>query len=218
MTGADELKDPGHFSAKAAAMAVTAITGDIGAGKSAFAGMLAGILECPLLDADRTAKSLWLRDDVRNIAVSRWGNGILDASGHVALKEVSRRIFASKEDHAFCNSLIHPLVMSELCGCVKNLPCAVIEIPLLPEAGRPQWIDTVIYVEACYSVRAGRCKLRGWDDGELLRREKFLLPRDLRLSASDYIIRNEGSLSELESQAVRLSQEKITHDNNKRSP
>lgn len=196
-------------------MAVVVITGDIGAGKSAFAGILAGILECPLLDADTTAKSLWLRDDVKNIAVSHWGNNILDSSGHVALKEISRKIFTSKEDHAFCDSLIHPLVMSELCGRVKTLPCAVIEIPLLPEAGRPEWVDTVIYVEACYSVRAGRCKLRGWDEGELLRREKFLLPRDLRLSASDYIIRNEGSLLELQSQAVRLSQEIFIHDNKK---
>ena len=108
--------------------------------------------------------------------------------------------------------------MSELRERVNDLPCSVIEIPLLPEVGRSEWIDTVIYVEACYSVRAERCKLRGWDDGELLRREKFLLPRNLRLSASDYIIRNEGSLMELESQAVRLSQEILIHDNNKRSP
>ena len=188
-------------------MAVTAITGDIGAGKSTVSGIFADLMHCGRLDADKIAKDLWLRNDVKKIAVSRWGSEILGSSGNILMSEISRIIFASESEHNFCNSLIHPLVMLELHERSEGLKNEVIEIPLLPEAGRPEWIEKVIYVTADFKVRAERCRVRGWNDEELKRREKFLLPQNLRMSKSDYIIRNEGSLSELEHQAVSYVQE-----------
>ena len=64
------------------------------------------------------------------------------------------------------------------------------------------------YVEADFDVRAERCRVsRGWSVEELRRREKFLLPKEQRMAVCDYIIRNEGSLSDLERQALKLIQE-----------
>ena len=187
-------------------MAVTAVTGEIGAGKSTVSAILARLMNCTLIDADKIAAEIWTRNDVKNTAVSRWGNGILDSHGEIIKAEISRRIFTSTEEHRFCDSLIHPLVMDEIRRLTEGID-AVAEIPLLPEAGRPEWIGRAVYVMAEFGTRAERCRARGWDDDELLRREKFLLPRELRIDVCDCIIRNEGSLSELYGQAVRFLQE-----------
>ena len=62
-------------------MAVAAITGDIGAGKSTVSKLLAEKFSCPLLNADLIAAELWHDEKVKNIFISRWGEKILDTSG-----------------------------------------------------------------------------------------------------------------------------------------
>lgn len=188
-------------------MAVTAVTGEIGSGKSTLSRILSRLMNCAVIDADKIAAEIWTRDDVKNIFVSRWGNEILDADGNIIKGEISRRIFTDDEEHKFCDSIIHPLVMDEIRTLTENID-AVAEIPLLPEAGRPAWITRVIYTEADFSLRAERCRVsRGWSRKELLRREKFLLPKSERLAICDYVIRTEGSLSDLRAQAVKFLQE-----------
>ena len=180
-------------------MAVTAITGDVGSGKSTAAKILAGILGCECLDSDRLAKSMWLREDVKARAVKRWGSEILDASGEVVLSRIAEHVFSAKSESDFCNGMIHPLVMAELRDRVRNLSTVVLEIPLLPEAGRPEWIDRAIYVTADFSLRAARCESqRGWSVEELKRRENLLLPQRERMSVCEYVIHNDNNIYELE--------------------
>ena len=161
---------------------------------------MAGLLGCAHIDADQTAKALWDNDNVKARAVERWGNEILDASGRIVLAEAAERIFSAKAEHDFCSALLHPPVMSELREKVKGLSAAVLEIPLLPEAGRPEWIDRVIYVAAKFELRAERVKARGWDAEELRRRESFLLPERDRIAVCDMVIRNDGGTDELQRQ------------------
>lgn len=179
-------------------MAVTAITGDIGSGKSTAARLLAGMLGCECLDADGIAKSMWLREDVKALAVKRWGSEILDPSGKIILSRIAEHIFLSKSESDFCNTLIHPLVMAELQDRTKNLSDAVVEIPLLPEAGRPEWIYRAVYVTADFSLRAERCKSqRGWSVDELRRRESLLLPQRERVAVCECVIHNNSNIHEL---------------------
>lgn len=191
-------------------MAVTAVTGDIGAGKSTASKLLAKIMGCDCVSADVIALSLWGREDIIAQAVRRWGKSIIDASGAVIKAEIARRIFSSKSDYDFCNALLHPIVMLEM----SSVHDAVLEIPLLPEVGRPEWIDTVIYVTASFEVRAERCRVRDWDAEELRRRESFLLPQKQRIGISDYVIHNDNGLPELEAQLYKLffMSERVTPD------
>ena len=179
-------------------MAVTAVTGEIGSGKSTAARILAEKLGCVCFDADKAAKALWLRDDVKAQAVNRWGSEILDSSGQIIIPKLAEHIFSSKAEHDFCSKLIHPLVMHELRKLTQNLADSVVEIPLLPEAGRPDWAEKVIYVAADFALRAERCReQRGWSVEELRRRESFLLPPNVRMSVCNYVIRNDGGIDEL---------------------
>ena len=169
---------------------VTAVTGDIGSGKSTVSRLLG---RC--LDADVMAKELWNAPEVKAEAVCRWGREILGPDGGVILAKVAEVVFSSKREHDFCSSLLHPRVMEELRRRAGDYD--VLEIPLLPEVGRPEWIGRVIYVAAEFEVRAERCRVRGWDREELLRRESFLLPREERMAVCDVVVRNDGDIAAL---------------------
>ncbi len=186
-------------------MAVTVITGDIGSGKSTAAKLLAGMLGCECLDSDGIAKSMWLREDVKECAVSRWGSGILDTSGNIVLSRVAEHVFSGKRESDFCSSLIHPLVMAELWEGVQSLGDAVIEIPLLAEAGRPDWVDVAVYITAKFEARAERCmEQRGWSVDELKRRERVLLPQKERMKVCEIVLHNDGGIDELSRKAAEI--------------
>ena len=181
-------------------MAVIAVTGDIGAGKSTVSKILAEKLGCERLDADVIAKSLWLRDDVKAQAVNRWGEKILDTSGKILIPEIAKIIFNDETENKFCNSMLHPLAMAELERQSRENKNIVLEIPLLFEAGSSfDWINFVVYVTANFDVRTERCRVsRGWSIEELRRREKMLLSQREKISMSDFVINNGGNISELE--------------------
>ncbi len=183
---------------------VTAVTGDIGSGKSTVTAMLSRLLCCRSVDADKIALEAWTRPDVKRQAVSRWGSSILDAEGNIIKSEIARIIFADREEHSFCNRLIHPVVMNQIHALAVK-PDIIAEIPLLPETGRPEWIGCAVYVTASFESRLKRCReSRGWDYDELKRREDLLSAKNFRMSICDYVIQNENSLSDLERQAVNF--------------
>ena len=185
-------------------MAVIAVTGDIGAGKSTVSKLLAEKLNYKYFNADEIAKNLWNDDNIKNLAASHWGGEIFDVEGNIVKSKISDYIFSRKDDWNFCNSILHPSVMKILSEKVNN--DAVIEIPLIFEAGKQNWIDKIIYVSAPFNIRAERCKIqRGWNVEELLRREKFLLNRDEKISMSDYVINNKDTLNELKNSIQELN-------------
>lgn len=186
-------------------MAVMAVTGDIGAGKSTAAKLLSESFSCRYFSADAIALDLWADDNVKNVAVSRWGSSILDVAGNIIRPEISRIIFTHKDEYKFCIDLLHPLVMSTLQKLTENLDAAVVEIPLLPEVGRSSWINHVIYATAPFELRYKRCEAqRGWSIDELTSRESFLMPQNLRMAGSDYIIRNDMDIAGLARQVANI--------------
>ena len=171
-------------------MAVAAITGDIGAGKSTVSKILAEKLNSPLLDADLITAELWQSEKVKKVFISRWGKEILDMSGNIMKSEISRRIFFDMDEYKFCNSILHPLIIKELGIRSEELGVKhkniIIEIPLIFEAGRPSFVEKVIYVASDFETRAKRCQdQRNWSIEELKRRESFLMPREKKISLSE---------------------------------
>ena len=192
-------------------MAAAAVTGDIGAGKSVVSRLLAHKLACEYVSADVIAKSMWLREDIKAQAVEHFGENILDSSGEIVLQKIASLVFNDEGNHEFVNSLIHPAVMNELEVFSRKSHDSVLEIPLLFETGRYEWPDVIIYVSADFETRRERCKVqRGWNSQELIRRERFLLPREKKIALSDYVIQNDKGISELEREIMKLGE--ILHE------
>lgn len=177
-------------------MFVVALTGDVGSGKSTVARTW-GEQGASVIDSDTIAREQWLRQDVLNEAVTRWGKTILDSTGKVNLLVLRDLVFASKEDYEFACALIHPHTRKETERRLAKLRgWVVFEIPLLYETGRPQWVDYVVYVESSPSFKQTQAHLRGWQDGDLERRERFMLPSEQKKKQADAIYTNDADLTQ----------------------
>ncbi|HCL79016.1 MAG TPA: dephospho-CoA kinase [Synergistaceae bacterium] len=188
-------------------MLALAVTGDVGAGKSTVAKLWeqAG---AALLDADRIVHALWRRGDILRRAVDRWGPHILDERGALIPGKAAEAAFGDEREYRWLCDLLHPPVRIEMERAAASLDGWVVaEIPLLFEGGVPWWIDATVYVTASDSVRLRRNAARGWDDGEIRRREAHLLPRSQKKRLATMVIENDGSLEDLNRRAEVMARD-----------
>ena len=65
------------------------------------------------------------------------------------------------------------------------------DTPLLFEAGLARECDAIVFVDAPVGQRLERVlRTRGWDEAELLRRQKSQWPLDKKAAISDYVVTN----------------------------
>lgn len=180
-------------------MLVVGLTGDVGAGKSTILRTWheQGAV---LVDSDEIVRHLWKTGQLRSAALDRFGSRALNpANGEVDLAFVAEAVFSSPEDYAWVCSLLHPLVLKRIETMLEKLDgWIVVELPLLFEAGRPSWLDLVVYVTAGEEVRIARTRSRGWKTGELERRQRWLLPLKEKILLADIVIENDGTRDNFE--------------------
>lgn len=182
---------------------VIGLVGGVGAGKSAVARVL-GEMGYLVIDADRDAKAALDRPEVVGTLVGWWGKGVLKEDGRVDRARVAEIVFSDAKERAKLEGLIHPLVKSERAGLLRRAaeegrPGAVIDAPLLFEAGSDAECDAVIFVDAPRHVRAERVqRTRGWSVEELERREKAQVSLEEKRRRSDAVVVNDAGEAELE--------------------
>ena len=140
-----------------------AITGGIGMGKSTILSQFQG-LGAKTLDADDVAHDMYLPDrPAYATLLRRWGNGILAQDGTLDRKKIADIVFQSKEELAWLNSVMHPLVRNAIQDCANEdarpLFCA---IPLLFESGWEETADKIISVWCDRETQMQRLIARGW--------------------------------------------------------
>ena len=122
------------------------LTGGIGAGKSTALAALER-LGAATLSTDAVVHELYGSDEVRDAVVARWGAGVAP-NGEVDRAAVAARAFASDEDRAWLEELLWPRVGARVAGWREEVgarrpppPAAVVEVPLLFEAGMEGGFD-----------------------------------------------------------------------------
>jgi dephospho-CoA kinase len=184
-------------------MLAAAVTGDVGAGKSTLARVW-GTLGASVISADDVAKSQWSKREILEQAVSRWGDGILK-NGAPYYSAIAQRAFENEEEYRFTNALVHPGTMSDIRRMTAPLRgLVVLEIPLLFESGGYDCADYVIYVTAPDDARVRRNSARGWDEGEIARRERFMSAREDKKKKSDLVLCNDGDTESWERVSLEL--------------
>lgn len=174
------------------------LTGGIGAGKSealaAFERAGAAILS-----TDEVAHDLLDRPDVRDLLVERWGPEVAPG-GHVDRDRVAEIVFESPDELRWLESQTHPRVGQAVLEWRRELgpevAVAVVEVPLLFEAAMEGAFDATVAVIAGDDVRERRLAERG--QRGLEGRDSRQLSQDEKAGLADHVIRNDGSLEQLD--------------------
>ena len=189
---------------------VIGLLGGIAAGKSAAAACFAR-LGCAVIEADRTAHGVMEEAEVKEAIVREFGAGVLDASGRVSRKAMSRIVFEDGSALARLNGLIHPRVMAEverLIGvyqAAEGVKAIVLDVPLLAEVGRLDLCDVLVFVEADEAIRVERLRKSGkFDADELKKRENFQISLDKKKRLAHYIVCNNSDNSDMAEQVAHL--------------
>jgi dephospho-CoA kinase len=176
------------------------LTGGMGAGKSTALQALEA-LGAEVLSSDQVVHELYEGDTLRAAVVARFGaevapDGVIDRAA------VARRAFATEEDRTWLESLIWPLVGARVAGWLEQVRAqepapraAVVEVPLLFEAGLEGLYDATIAVIAEEPVRRQRAAERGHALAD--ERAARQLSQQEKAERASYVVRNDGSEQDL---------------------
>ncbi len=188
------------------------MTGNIGSGKSAVAGMLreAGI---PVLDADRMSREVTAPGGrAYEAVVQAFGRGILRQDGTIDRKRLGEIVFADPRLRERLEAITHPAIFEAMKEAIAGLEraghrTAVVEATLIHESGRKGLFEAVISVACDRETAISRLAARdGMSRGQAEARLRAQMDAARKADASDYVIDNSGTLDETRSQVERLAQ------------
>ncbi|MGO9247943.1 MAG: dephospho-CoA kinase [Solirubrobacteraceae bacterium] len=179
------------------------LTGGMGAGKSTALAQLER-LGAAVLSSDAVVHELYETDRLRDAVVERWGEEVAPG-GAVDRSAVASRVFADADDRAWLEGVLWPMVgervgawLTEVRARSPAPRAAVVEVPLLFEAGLEGIYDATIAVIADEDIRRERAASRG-HALEDARTERQLSQEDKARRAT-FTVRNDGTEAELAAQ------------------
>jgi dephospho-CoA kinase len=187
---------------------VIAITGGIGSGKSAVAKLFEQ-WGAQTVDADILAREVVEPgSEGFQRVVQNFSPDMVLADGSLNRPKLASIIFSDQEKKALLESLLHPLIrerwLSQLEQLKKgNPPLIAYIVPLFFEstAHMPE-IEKVVLISAPEETRIARIMSRDLFPRRIAElRIKAQLPDSAKIDKSDYVIKNDASLEQLESRA-----------------
>lgn len=179
-----------------------ALTGGVGCGKSEAGRILAG-MGLSVCDADDVARSVVKKGSAALAEiVTRFGAMVLRPDGELDRRGLAKRVFASADERRDLERIVHPRVREEMTRwrehCRAEGRDAVGIIPLLFETGGQSGWDVVMCVSASTERALERLVSRGWTRAESEARMAAQWPVEKKESGADLVVRNEGSIADLE--------------------
>ncbi len=187
-----------------AAVPFVGLTGGMGAGKSTALAALER-LGAAVLSTDAVVHELYQGEQVRDAVITRWGPEVAPG-GVVDRSALAARAFAREEDREWLEQLLWPLVGARVAEWLQGVRAsrpagggprvAVVEVPLLFEAGMEKLYDATIVVISAEPVRRERAARRG----HVLPQERAArqLSQQEKARRATFVVHNDGTLQELE--------------------
>ena len=182
-------------------MQVIGVLGGVASGKSLVARQFAE-LGAGVLDADRAGHEVLEIPSVETAAVARWGERVLGADGRIDRAKLARIVFGrtseAKREREYLERLTHPEIgrrLADLAGRLSEAgtAIAVLDAPLLLEAGWDSFCDRLVFVDAPRPVRVARALARGWSEEDFAAREAVQQSLDRKRERADIVVDNSGS-------------------------
>lgn len=194
---------------------VYGVLGGIASGKSTVGAVLAGDSGV-VLSADAAAHEALGSDEVRAKLVHRFGAHVVGADGQVDRAALARVVFEDPDARKILEGWIHPVVRATLRSSLedalrRSVPRVVLDVPLLlenaEEHGLLELCDHLVFVDAPLEARDQRAvRDRGWDPGEVARREAAQMPLATKRERADVVIVNDGDREALETRTRQALQ------------
>ncbi len=170
-----------------------ALTGNIGAGKSAVGEYLKTkgikVIDTDILARDivEPGKKAWL-EIVRN-----FGYEVLAENNAIDRKRLGDIVFNDKDKKRELEKITHLAIWEQLAEQMRQESLIVAEIPLLFEAGWQDRFDKVILVKADDALRLKRIMVRdNLSEEDARKRLNSQMSQELKEKMADYVINNSG--------------------------
>jgi dephospho-CoA kinase len=174
------------------------LTGGIAAGKSEALAAFER-LGAATLSSDAVVHELLDSEPLRGRLIERWGAEIAPAE-EVDRARVGEIVFADPDQLSWLEAQIHPLVRERTAAWFASLPAetevAVVEVPLLFEAGSDGVFDTTVAVVTADELRRSRAEARG--HALVGEREARQLSQAEKAERAEHVIENDGTVEDLE--------------------
>lgn len=179
------------------------LTGGMGSGKSTALAALER-LGAAVLSTDAVVHELYEGERLRDAIVARWGEEVAPG-GTVDRSAVAERVFAREEERAWLEGVLWPMVGERVGAWLTEVRArrpapraAVVEVPLLFEAGMEGLYDATVAVVADEQVRRERAASRGHalEDARAARQ----LSQEEKARRATFAVRNDGSEEQLTAQ------------------
>jgi dephospho-CoA kinase len=177
------------------------LTGGIAAGKSEALAALER-LGAATLSSDAVVHELLNSGEVRELLVAELGPDIAPG-GEVDRGKIAEQVFGDDQRREWLEGILWPRVGQRIWHWRQDLEqsdepprAAVVEVPLLFEAGMESGFDATIAVVADEAVREERAAARG--HAGVASRTARQLSQEEKSEKADYTVRNDGTVDELE--------------------
>ena len=193
-------------------MRIIGITGGVASGKSTVARLLEK-LGAAVLDADRAGHETLRLPQVEAAARRRWGETVFGHDGRIDRTRLARVVFApgpeGQRERLYLEQLTHPEIARLLRRQTDSMAAAgtevaVLDAPLLLEAGWEELCEKTVFVEAPREARTARALAREWNEEDFAAREDAQESLQRKRESADVTIDNSGSPERTQAQVERF--------------
>jgi len=161
-------------------------------------------------DADKAVRGIYTQPESIADVRERFGSGVLDAKGNVDRKALAAIVFADPAKLELLTSqVIFPRTGKAITDAIEHFkqstaPALLLDAPTLFESGRNDVCEKIVFVAAPLERRKAWAAERGWDEGEVERRESRMYPEQAKRAKADAVIENTGTIADVERQVQEI--------------
>ena len=166
---------------------IVLITGVISSGKSFISLLLGNCLNYNVISADKIAKDIREKDEVRREIISR-----LKLDDKLDLTEQLRTILKMNNKRNILNDIMHPLINKEIKEIVDNNKDLIIDCPIPKSLNIIKFVDIIVIIKARKNIIFKRMKKLNFDKKT---KNVFydIQKKEINSIKGDYYIMNNGA-------------------------
>jgi dephospho-CoA kinase len=146
--------------------------------------------------------------------VEHFGEQILDSNGEINRTQLAEIVFNSPAERNFLNRVTHPRIFQQMADKLHDIEeeekkkgatgAVIVDIPLLVESGATGLFDFVLVIDSAPETQVERLiRDRGLSAEEAWARIRSQAAREERLRHADLVVRNDGTMEDLEREVER---------------